>query len=122
MRLKPVALCDTDEQRLRDAAEETGAEAYTDYDKFLEHDTDAVIVTNSFHEHAPYAIQALNAGKHVLSETAACFTLAEGVELIEAVEKTGRIYMFAENYQYNLFSQEITRVFRSGKLGQFIYV
>ncbi|HJN14097.1 MAG TPA: Gfo/Idh/MocA family oxidoreductase, partial [Armatimonadota bacterium] len=121
MRLKLVALCDSNEPVLREAAAETGAEGYTDYGKFLEHDTDAVIVANSFHEHAPHAIQALKASKHVLSETAACFTLAEGVELIEAVEESGRIYMFAENYQYNLFSQEITRVFRSGKLGQFMY-
>ena len=39
-----------------------------------------------------------------MSETAACSTLTEGVALIEAVEKSGRIYMFAENYPYMEFN------------------
>ena len=32
---------------------------YTDFDAFLEHDMDAVILCNFFPEHAPYAIRCL---------------------------------------------------------------
>lgn len=116
-----VALCDRGKGRLEPLAKQLDVAAYTDFDKFLEHEMDAVILANYFHEHAPFAIKALNAGKHVLSETTACFTLAEGVALVEAVERSGKIYMLAENYPYMLFNQEMRKIFQTGKIGQFMY-
>jgi len=116
-----VALCDTWEERLRKLGKNLGVAAYTDYDKFLEHDMDAVVLANYFHQHAPFAIKALEAGKHVMSETSACFTLAEGVALVEAVEKSGKVYMFAENYPYMLFNQEMRKLYQSGAMGEFKY-
>jgi len=116
-----VALCDTWQERLERVGKELGVATYTDYDKFLEHDMDAVILANYFHEHAPFAVKALNAGMHVMSETSACFTLAEGVELVEAVEKSGKIYMFAENYPYMLFNQEMRKLYKAGRVGTFMY-
>lgn len=116
-----VALCDTWEERLNKVGKELNVTTYTDFDKFLEHDMDAVILANYFHEHAPFAIKALNAGKHVMSETAACFTLGEGVALVEAVEKSKQIYMFAENYPYMVFNQEMRRLYQSGTMGEFKY-
>jgi predicted dehydrogenase len=121
-----VALCDAREGKLAEAKAAFAAggrkiSVYSDYDRFLEHDMDAVILANFFHEHAPFAVKALGAGKHVMSETSACFTLAQGVALVEAVEKSGLIYMFAENYPYTAFNQEMRRIFRSGRLGEFVY-
>jgi predicted dehydrogenase len=119
--MKLVALCDNWEEKLNQVGKELNVATYTDYDKFLEHDMDAVILANYFHQHAPFAVKALKAGKHVMSETAACSTLAEGVELVEAVEKSGKIYMFAENYPYMVFNQEMRRLYQAGKLGTFMY-
>lgn len=116
-----VALCDKSEESLRNVNRELKVAAYTDYDKFLGHDMDAVILANYFHQHAPFAIKALQAGKHVMSETSACFTLAQGVALIEAVEKSGKTYMFAENYPYMLFNQEMRRLYQAGRIGTFMY-
>ena len=116
-----VALCDTWEEKLVEAGEEYGISTYTDYDEFLEHDLDAVVLANYYHEHAPFAIQALEAGLHVMSECAACHTLAEGVELARAVERSGRIYMFAENYPYFAYNQEMRRRFQAGEIGEFRY-
>jgi len=116
-----VALCDLWEERLNQLGRKLNVSTYTDYDRFLEHDMDAVILANYFHQHAPFAVKALRADKHVMSETSACFTLAEGVELIEAVEKTGKIYMFAENYPYMLFNQEMQRLYKKGEIGEFKY-
>ena len=104
--MKLVALCDTWEEKLNEAGQRYGAAAYTDYDRFLEHDMDAVVLANYFHEHAPFALKALAAGKHVMSETAANATLAEGVALCRAVERSGKIYMFAENYPFARFNAE----------------
>ena len=119
--LKVVALCDRWEERLADAGERLRVSTYTDYDRFLEHDFDAVILANYFHQHAPFAIKALAAGKHVMSETAACSTLGEGVALARAVEKSGLIYMFAENYPYSAYNQEMRRLYRKGVVGEFKY-
>ena len=38
-------------------------ETYLDYEQFLSHDMDAVVLANYFHQHAPLAIQALAADK-----------------------------------------------------------
>ena len=124
--LRLVALCDTWEERLAQeraelAALGTPVTTYTDYDRFLEHDMDAVVLANYFHEHAPLAIRALRAGKHVMSECAACHTAAEGVALIRAVEESGRIYLFAENYPYMAYNQEMRRLYREGTIGEFQY-
>jgi len=116
-----VAICDSWRERLEQVGKDLDVATYTDYDKFLEHDMDAVILANYFHQHAPFAVKALKAGKHVMSETSACFTLGQGVELIETVEKTGKIYMFAENYPYTAYNQEMRRVYQSGKIGDFVY-
>ena len=114
-----VALCDTWGERLAKEANALGVAAYLDYDEFLAHDMDAVVLANYFHQHAPFAIKALQADKHVMSETAACHTLGEGVALARAVEKSGKIYMFAENYPYMVFNQEMKRLYQQGLIGEF---
>ena len=120
--MKLVALCDIWEKGLEDAKLRfPDVATYTDYDKFLSHDMDAVILANYFNEHAPFAVKALSAGKHVMSETASNSTLAEGVELCRTVEKTGLIYMLAENYPYTVFNLEMQRLYRTGELGDVTY-
>ncbi|NLG27208.1 MAG: Gfo/Idh/MocA family oxidoreductase, partial [Chloroflexi bacterium] len=116
-----VAICDVWKERLEDVGQRYQIATYTDYDRFLEHDMDAVVLANYFHEHAPFAIKALQAGKHVLSECAACSTLAEGVALCRAVEQTGRTYMLAENYPFTAFNLEMARLYRAGEIGRVLY-
>jgi len=117
-----VALCDHWEERLDQAGKQhPGVTTYTDYDKFLEHDMDAVILANYFHEHAPFAIKALKAGKHVMSETSACKTLGEAVALVRAVEKSGKIYKLAENYCYFAYNQEMKRLYEKDEIGELMF-
>jgi predicted dehydrogenase len=116
--LTPVAVCDQFEPRAQAVAERFTLTAYADFDRFLEHDLDAVVLCNYFHQHAPYAIRCLQAGKHVLSETAACKTLAEGVALARAVEKSRALYFFAENYPFFATNQEMRRLYQAGEIGE----
>ena len=106
--MKLVAVCDIWEERLKQLASEYSVVAYTDYDQFLSHDMDAIILANYFNEHAPFAIKALRSGKHVMSETSSNATIGEGVALCRTVEETGLIYMLAENYPYTVFTAIIT--------------
>ncbi len=119
--MKLVAICDQWVEKLNEAGKSLNVKTYTDYDKFLKHDMDAVVLANYFHEHAPFAIKALKAGKHVMSETSCNATLAEGVALCRAVEDSGLIYMLAENYPYTVFNQEMRRVYKTGEIGEVTY-
>jgi len=117
-----VALCDWNEEALgRVCQRHRSVARYADFDAFLQHDMDAVVLANYFQQHAPYAIRALEAGRHVLSETTACKTLAEGVALCEAVERTGHIFMLAENYPYSAAACELRRLYQNGEIGKVRY-
>ncbi len=118
---KLVAICDQWQEKLDEAKKTLNVKTYTDFDKFLKHDMDAVILANYFDEHTPFAIKALEAGKHVMSETSCNITLAEGVALCRKVEETGLIYMLAENYPFTVFNQEMRRIYKSGEIGNIVY-
>ena len=115
-----VAICDK-RQELIDQwkAKTEGITFYKDYDEFLTHDMDAVVLANYATEHAPFAIKAMNAGFHVYSEVLPARTLKEAVELVEAVERTGKIYAYGENYCYMKAPYEMKKLYREGKLGEF---
>jgi predicted dehydrogenase len=118
--MQVVAVCERDDRR-REAAKGLEAVAYRDVEPFLDHAMDAVILVNHFDEHAPVAIDALERGLSVLSETAACRTLAEGVALVEAAERSAGVYMFAENYPYMPFTREMRRRYAAGDIGEVRY-
>ena len=118
-----VAVCDGNPEKLKDADKALNGKAalYSDFDEFINHDMDAVFLANCFHEHAPFAIKCLEKDLHVLSECTSNGTMAEGVELVRACEKSKGIYMLAENYPFMKFNQEMRRVYRSGKLGKALF-
>jgi predicted dehydrogenase len=118
--MQVVAICERDDRR-REAAKSLGAAAYRDVEPFLDHGMDAVILVNDFDQHAPVAIQALDRGLSVLSETAACRTVAEGVALVEVAQRSSGIYMFAENYPYMPLTREMRRRYAAGDIGEVRY-
>ena len=124
--LELAAVCDRREDKLEFVRRRYDRDGklglYTDYDEMLEKaDIDAVVLCNYFHEHAPFAVKALRAGKHVLSECLCASTLAEAVELCRTVEETGLIYMLAENYPFSRERLEMKRLYESGELGELLY-
>jgi predicted dehydrogenase len=119
--LDVVAVCDVDARRLAAESARLGVEAYAELERFLAHPMDAVVLANHFDEHARLAIRALEAGLHVLSETVACTSAAEGAALIRAVERSGRVYQLVENYAYKPHVLELRRRFLAGELGELVY-
>ncbi len=117
-----TAICDFDKLAVKQFLKGRGdISVYSDYEEFLQHEMDIVVLCNYCTEHAPAAIKALEAGKHVLSEVIACKTLAEGVELCRAVEKSGKVYMYAENYCYFSYILEMKRLYNEGVIGEYLY-
>lgn len=98
------------------------ARVYDRFEQMLDDPAvDAVVIANYADEHAPAAIAALEAGKHVLSEVPATGTIAQGVALARAVERSGKVYFFGENFCYMAFVQEMRRLYESGALGEVRY-
>ncbi len=121
-----VAVCDKYTpllDRVEKEAKERGITValYEDFDRFIKHDMDAVVLANYANEHAPFAIRCMRAGMHVLSEVLPCETMAQAVELIETVEQTGKIYAYAENYCYMTHAFEMKHRYEAGEIGEVTY-
>jgi len=119
-----VAICDKwqpalDKQKSLNADKDITY--YTSFDEFIKHDMDAVVLANYANEHAPFAIKCLEAGKHVFSEVLPCQNMKEAVELVEAVEKSGLIYAYGENFCYMPAPYEMRKLYREGRIGEFEY-
>lgn len=119
-----VAICDKWVEGLERQKEICGTDGityYTNFDEFINHDMDAVVLANYATEHAPFAVRCFEKGLHVFSECLPCQTMKEAVELIEAVEKTGLVYAYAENFCYMPAPYEMKRLYQEGKIGEFEY-
>ena len=119
-----VAICDKSPEALatqRENAKGLNIAFYDNFDDFILHDMDAVVLANYANEHAPFAIRAMRLGKHVFSEVLPVQTMAEAVALVETVEETGRIYAYGENYCYMPAPYEMKRLYKMGKIGEFEY-
>ena len=109
------------ERRLQEAALAGVTETHGSLDELLASDCDAVAIFTQRWLHAPQAIAALKAGKHVYSAVPAGATAEELAELVETVRRTGLIYMLGETSYYypsTLFCREM---WRQGKFGRFVY-
>lgn len=119
-----VAVCDKAPYELEKVRREAGdlpVACYDNFDDFIKHDMDAVVLANYANEHAPFAIRCLEAGKHVFSEVLPVQTMKEAVALVEAVEKSGLVYAYGENYCYMAAPREMRRLYRAGKIGELEY-
>ena len=90
-------------------------------DEFLASDIDAVLVATWFPAHAKDCIKALNAGKHFMCEVTSFATPGEGVQLVEAVEKSGKVYNLLENYPFMKVNQYAKKLWEQGIFGDFTY-
>jgi predicted dehydrogenase len=117
-----AAICDTDPLAIEQWRAENNIRCYDDYQQLLaDAEIDAVCIATPLKLHARQSIQALNAGKHVLCEVTAAWTLEECRELVKAVEHSGLTYMMAEN---NCFARDVLMVqnmVEQGVFGDIIY-
>ena len=117
-----VAGCDYNEHmRARFLEQNSRAFATSDAAEFLRRDMDAVLVATFCPAHAGDAIACLEAAKHVLSEVTAFHTMAEGVALADAVEKSGLVYNLAENYPFSKPMMFLAGRWREGLFGELMY-
>ena len=118
------ALCDIDETRVKKKGEKYGVtRLYTDEAEMLkelpEIDLVSVCVWNC--AHAPCAIMALNAGKHVLVEKPMATTVEEGLAMQEAAKKNNRLLMIAFVRRYGLDCDIVKNFIANDQVGEMYY-
>jgi predicted dehydrogenase len=114
-----VAFADPIVERAEKMAETYGGKAYSRYEELLaSEEVDAVSVCTPNYLHAPMAIAAANAGKHVLVEKPMAVTTEEGEQMIEAAKKNGVYLMVGHNQRLMPPHIKAKEILDSGKLGK----
>ena len=119
-RVQLTAVCDIVEPLAREYARKAGVdEIYLDFEEMLRKaDIDAVDICTGHSSHAPLAIAAANAGKHVIVEKAMAHTLQGCKDMIEAADKAGVTLMVAQHLRYSPESRAVKRFIDGGNLGE----
>ena len=97
-----VAICDVNEARANEAAAAAGIPAvYSDHKKMLaEVKPDIVVVATPNVFHKPQAIDALEAGCHVLCEKPVAPTLADAREMFETARRVGKSLTVGTHFRF----------------------
>jgi predicted dehydrogenase len=120
-----VAVCDVYEPRLLQAAEIAGpgAAKVADYRRILDdRDIDAVVIGAPDHWHKTIALDAVAAGKDVYVEKPVSHTIAEGAEMVKAIEASKQIVQTGtqqRSWDHFVLGKQLVD---SGRLGQITFV
>ncbi len=116
-----VAVSDVYDGRMARAKEVFCGTLFTsrDYTEVLARpDVDAVIVATPDHWHATIAIDAMNAGKDVYLEKPMVHAIDEGLRLIEAQKKTGRICQVGSQRVSSIVYAKAKELLAAGAIGE----
>ncbi|MBE6696107.1 MAG: Gfo/Idh/MocA family oxidoreductase [Ruminococcaceae bacterium] len=124
-----VAICDKNPEtldraktRLKDEFGIENVAAYLDFDEFLTADTNTVVIATDAVMHVPFVIQAMDAGKNVLSEIPAVNSLEEAKALKKAVAAHPELkYMCGENDCFLGYIEAWKAMYEEGKFGDIVY-
>ena len=108
-------------ERARRSAATTSASrrATPSYDELLKDpNVDAVHINSPIPDHAPQAIAALKAGKHVACTVPMATTIDECRQIVEAQRKSGKVYMMMETVVYSREYLFVKELYDKGELGR----
>ena len=129
-----IALCDREPDRIEKFARMESfqdkfdpSDAYGSLDEICRSDLDALVIITQHWLHAPQAVQALQAGKHVYCAVP-LLCVPDGDEildwcdrLIETVRRTGLHFMYGETTYYRPQAMYCRRRAAEGAFGDFVY-
>ena len=120
-----AAVCDVDSTVLAKAAAAVGeaqgkqVKGIGDFRRALDDKSiDALVIAAPDHWHAPAAILAMSAGKHVYLEKPCGHNAREGELLVEAQRKHGRVVQMGTQQRSAPRSMEVVQAVREGLIGK----
>ncbi|REK09415.1 MAG: gfo/Idh/MocA family oxidoreductase [Planctomycetota bacterium] len=87
------------------------------HDLLADEDVEAVIIALPLHLHAPVAIEAMKAGKHVLTEKLMGHSVRECKEMARASRDTGKILATGHQRHYSILYDNAVDTIRRGLIG-----
>jgi len=111
------AVVDADFERARETAEKFGADNYlTDYQAILsDPKVELVFICTPHNQHAKMALDAVNAGKHVLVEKPMAMKVQELKPIVDAVRKQGITFTVGFNRRYSPLSRKAKQLLMGRK-------
>ena len=114
-----VAISDVYQRRVRRAAEICKGEGYLDYRRLLERkDIDAVLIATPDHWHAKISIDAMQAGKHVYCEKPMTHTVAQALQVRDAVKRYQKVFQVGPNATANDSYWKAHTALAAGRIGK----
>lgn len=119
-RARLAAVADVDAALAERRAAEWGAEFFTSDAEALCADSrvDAVVIATPNDTHAPLALRAVAAGKHVLCEKPLGLSAAQARQMYEAAQAAGVVHMTAFTYRFAPSMRYLAHLLRGGQLGE----
>jgi predicted dehydrogenase len=121
-RAEVVALVDVNAEALAAARDKCG------YPESICHDSlekaldvvqaDALVSSTPPKVHRRDVVAGLEAGLHVISEKPMAESLEDCRAMLEAADRTGKLYTVSQNYRYNTPTWTMAEIIRSGTLGR----
>jgi predicted dehydrogenase len=123
-RCEVVAVGSRDAATARAFADELAIpRAHGSYEALLaDPEVDAVYIPLPNHLHAPWAIRAAEAGKHVLCEKPLATTVADAERMAEACERAGVVLMEAFMYRHHPSWVALRDLVTNGRIGRLMAV
>lgn len=117
------AVCDINEQRAHNCSKKYDIKhVFKDYNEMLKLvELDAVSVCTWNSVHAPAAIAALKAGKHVLCEKPMAMNTMEALEMENAAKKAGKLLMIGFVRRFGNDTKVLKDFIENGMMGDIYY-
>jgi predicted dehydrogenase len=117
-------ICDADDAKRTRAAEAfPTARTSADFDELLnDPELDAVVIATHVPSHAPLALRAFEAGKHVFVEKPLAYSLSEAEDVVAAARDAGRTLMVGHLLEYHPGLEKLKEIADSGDLGKLHYI
>lgn len=100
---------------------EHGDKAYADISDALPH-VDALVIATPPASHAPLALKAIAAGKHVLIEKPMATTTDAARMIVDAAKDAGVVLMPGHTFEHNAAVHKLRDLVRGGHLGRLFYL
>lgn len=118
-----VGVCDTDPANLQAAVERTSAKGYASYAEMLaDTDADIIVLTTPSGLHPDQAVQALEAGFHVVTEKPMATRLHDGERMVKAADKAGKRLFVVKQNRLNATLQMLKRAVEENRFGKICMV
>jgi predicted dehydrogenase len=116
---KIVAVHSMREHHAKEVATQYGIpHIYKDCDRLLESkEVDAVSICTPNFTHAPIALKALKAGKHVMVEKPMAMNRVEAMAMLQAARKNKKILMLHHNMRFDPAVRTAAKLLRKGIIG-----